>query len=175
MAEGFRVTIHQVYREIGSLASRGVSCDTAQGRALARCDTALARVALGHDTVIGPATRAGQGAQGRRARRAWHSAQGRAALCLRYGARAPRHGSLRLRYGRAAKPRYIAGLATTMPRAREPGRAWCAGWASWGLMQPVWFLTWFIFYSVVFLSHCLDSVHEHFSLQKKIHKKKFKF
>ena len=39
------------------------------------------------------------------------------------------------------------------------GVAWCAGWASWGLMQPVWFLTW-VFDSGVFLSHRMDSVHE---------------
>ena len=43
-----------------------------------------------------------------------------------------------------------------------PGRAWCTDWASLGLMQPVWVLTW-IFDSVVFLSHRLDSVHEHCS------------
>ena len=42
------------------------------------------------------------------------------------------------------------------------GVAWCAGWASWGLMQPVWFLTW-VFDSGVFLSHRMDSVHEHCS------------
>ena len=53
-------------------------------------------------------------------------------------------------------------------------RAWCAGWASWGLMQPVWFLTW-VFDSVVFLSHRLDSVHEHCSLQNFSEKKIFKF
>ena len=39
------------------------------------------------------------------------------------------------------------------------GVAWCAGWASWRLMQPVWFLTW-VFDSGVFLSHRMDSVHE---------------
>ena len=39
----------------------GVSCDTVRSRAH---DTALARAALGHDTAVGPATRAGQGAQG---------------------------------------------------------------------------------------------------------------
>ena len=53
-----------------------------------------------------------------------------------------------------------------------PGRAWCTGWASLGLMQPVWVLTW-VFDSVVFLSHRLDSVHEHCSVQNFFRKKKF--
>ena len=47
-----------------------------------------------------------------------HSAQGRPTLCLRYGAGAPRHRSLRLQYDRAARPRYGAGLATTRTSAR---------------------------------------------------------
>ena len=50
------------------------------------------------------------------------------------------------------------------------GVAWCTGWASLGLMQPVWVLTW-VFDSVVFLSHRLNSVHEHCSLQKNFPKK----
>ena len=74
-----------LYRDIGSLASRGVSCDTAQGCALERCDTALAHVALGHDTVVGPATQRvearGEAHKGAGARRAWHCAQGRARAC----------------------------------------------------------------------------------------------
>ena len=43
----------------------GVSCDTTRSSAH---DTALARAALGHDMAVGPATREGKGAQGRRAR-----------------------------------------------------------------------------------------------------------
>ena len=70
-----------LYRDIGSLASRGVSCDTAQGRALARCDTALARAALDHDTVVGPATQhveaRGEARKGAGARSSRHNAQGR--------------------------------------------------------------------------------------------------
>ena len=63
------------------------------------------------------------------------------------------------------------GLATTgpdRPRHGHPRGAWArpvrAGWASWGLVQPAWFLTWF-FDSLVFLSHRLDPVHEHCSSQ----------
>ena len=44
-----------VYCDMGSLASWGVSCDTAQGRALARCDTALGRL----DTAISACDTAG--------------------------------------------------------------------------------------------------------------------
>ena len=108
------------------------------------------------------AGRAGKRVLGERA-----SATGRAGardMRLRHDRWGLRHGSQRLRYGRAARPRYGAGLATTRTRARAPGHAWCAGCANWGLMQLVWFLTW-VFDSVVFLSHRLDSVHEHCSLQ----------
>ena len=56
---------------------------------------------------------------------------------------------------RAAWARGARGLGV-------PGRAWCTGWASLRLMQPVWVLIW-VFDSVVFLSHRLDSVHEHCS------------
>ena len=61
-------------------------------------------------------------------------------------------GARGARRGRAA---WACGLGV-------PGRAWCTGWASLGLMQPVWVLTW-VFDSIVFLSHRLDSVHEHCS------------
>ena len=68
--------------------------------------------------------------------------------------------------------------AQAWAQGRWAGRAWCTGWASLGLMQPVWVLTW-VFDSVVFLSHRLDSVHEHCSLQKNFSEKKkikyFKF
>ena len=88
------------------------------------------------------------------------------------------------RAGRAAGASRARGMsgrragarATTRPRGccdtapvravraamRGLGVAWCTGWASWGLMQPVWFLTW-VFDSGVFLSHRMDSVHEHCS------------
>ena len=143
-----------LYRDIGSLASRGVSCDTAQGCALERCDTALAHAALGHDTVVGPATQRvearGEARKGAGARRARHCAQGRARACC--DTAGPGHDT--------AGPGCDTALGggARYGHVRAPRRAWCIGWASWGLVPPVWF-----FDSVVFLSHCLDQVHEHCS------------
>ena len=99
---------------MGSLATWGVSCDTAQGRALARCDMALGRLRHGHklcDTATRPATRSG-------------ATPMRARACAHLGV--------------------LAGSA---------GSAHCA------LVQ---FLD-----SVLFLSHCLDTVH-HKKNSKKI-------
>ena len=145
---------------------------------LGRCETVLARGTVLTIWPWRPASRTDNDTQGARGKARRGAGQGaaqrtreRVALCLRYDVGAARHGSLRLQYGRAARPRYGVGLATTRRHAPAPGRAWCAGWASWGLMQPVWFLTWF-FDSVVFLSHRLDSVHEHCSLQIIFPKKK---
>ena len=93
-----------------------------------------------------------RGAQGRaeRSERAQQAAGSRhraRGACGRAGARGRR--------GRAERWAWARG-------ARGLGVAWCAGWASRGLMQPVWFLTW-VFDSGVFLSHRMDSVHEHCS------------
>ena len=98
---------------LGAGRARAHAHDTARGalrHGAGPCDTTGGH---GHDT-IGLAL--GRWAQapgreracgcGRSARRARHSAQGRAAVGLRYGAGAPRHNSLRLQYGRAARPRY---------------------------------------------------------------------
>ena len=64
----------------------GVSCDTARSSAH---DTALAHTTLGHDTAVEPATRVGQGAQGRAARRAAQraGASGTMPAIRRWGAR----------------------------------------------------------------------------------------
>ena len=97
---------------------------------------------------------AGQGEQGRGARRKRHSAQGRAALCLRYGAGAPRHGRPWPRHGRAK------GHDTAT--VRTPGRAWVPNFASWVLMHLTQFFD-LVFDSVLFLSHRLDPDHEHCS------------
>ena len=129
-----------------------------------------------------------QGAGRAGAGRAW--ARGRQALACRRARRAlgervlgervseaGRAGAcgMRLRHGRwgPATPQPEAAIRPGTPAtiwrwaghdtdARAPGRAWCAGWVNWGLMQPVWVLTW-AFDSVVFLSRRLDSVHEHCS------------
>ena len=87
---------------------------------------------------------------------------GQASGTARRGRSARQAGRGRAR--RAAWARGARGLGV-------PGRAWCTGWASLRLMQPVWVLIW-VFDSVVFLSHRLDSVHEHCSLQKKNFQKK---
>ena len=131
--------------------------------------------ALQADGRAGRAAGRAAGARGRGAR------QGRAAGARGRGARQGRGAGARgkgARQGRAARARDMSGrragaLAATQPRGccdtapvraamHGLGVAWCAGWASWGLMQPVWFLTW-VFDSGVFLSHRMDSVHEHCS------------
>ena len=70
------------------------------------------------------------------------------------------------RAGRAAGAllgaRSSQGTGAVRAAMHSLGVAWCTGWASLGLMQPVWVLTW-VFDSVVFLSHRLNSVHEHCS------------
>ena len=71
------------------------------------------------------------------------------------GGRQQAQGARGVRTSRRARQAWARG-------ARGLGVAWCAGWASRGLMQPVWFLTW-VFDSGVFLSHRMDSVHEHCS------------
>ena len=98
----------------------------------------------------------GRQARGRWASECWRGARGMSGR-RRYGRPRPRYGPARLLHG-------AEGLHDTAMSARlgVPGRAWCAGWANWGLMQPVLFLIW-VFNSVVFLSHRLDSVHEHCS------------
>ena len=107
----------------------------------------------------------------RRARQARHGRAGARGQALARGA-----GERAAGRGRSAR-QAGAGRARRTAWARGarglgvPGRAWCTGWASLGLMQPVWVLTW-VFDSVVFLSHRLDSVHEHCLLQKKIFRKK---
>ena len=108
-----------------------VYCGWARGRLLEclatqRAAAPTTRRAHAHDTAVCVRRYAAIPAARRVGELAWrarHNAQGRAALCLRYGTRAPRHGSLRLRYGRAARPRYGAGLATTRPLAHGLARA----------------------------------------------------
>ena len=46
------------------------------------------------------------------------------------------------RTGAGARGRRAGGRARQERAAGRPGRAWCTGWASLGLMQPVWVLTW---------------------------------
>ena len=115
-------------------------------------------------------TGVGAGRAGRAGARACHAQ----ARCRRKDPRGARHE--RQARGRASGDtamlacdtaegllRHGHGCCDTTPvRAamHDLGVAWCAGWASWGLMQPVWFLTW-VFDSGVFLSHRMDSVHEH--------------
>ena len=70
-------------------------------------------------------------------------------------------GSWARRWARRARAGGRSGRAGRR-RGAGLGVAWCAGWASRGLMQPVWFLTW-VFDSGVFPSHRMDSVHEHCS------------
>ena len=41
----------------------------------------------------------------------------------------------------ATRPRGCCDTAPVRAAMHGLGVAWCAGWASWGLMQPVWFLT----------------------------------
>ena len=125
--------------------------------------------ARGHGVgVRGRACRARQarrgraGARGRQGMDAWGRAAGAGARGRRAGGRARQASA-----GRARRTAWARGLGV-------PVRAWCTGWASLGLMQPVWVLTW-VFDSVVFLSHRLDSVHEHCSLQKIFRKKKKRF
>ena len=100
------------------------------------------------------ARRAGAGRSGRAGARQLGRASGR-----RAGRRA--RGSCAA--GRAAEALLGAqssqGTGAMRAAMHGLGVAWCAGWASWGLMQPVWFLTW-VFDSGVFLSHRMDSVHE---------------
>ena len=133
---------------------RGTARACADGRA-GRADARGRARQAGHGRAGG--ARTGAGARGRRAaRHGAAGARGRQAG----GVRDARRG----RAGRAAWARGARGLGV-------PGRAWCTGWASLRLMQPVWVLIW-VFDSVVFLSHRLDSVHEHCSLQKKKFSKK---
>ena len=86
---------------------------------------------------------------------------GRQALARGAGERAAGRGR-QARGARGARRRHTGRTAWAC--LGVPGCAWCTGWAGLGLMQPVWVLTW-VFDSVVFLSHRLDSVHEHCSLQ----------
>ena len=84
------------------------------------------------------------------------------------GARQAGRGSARgargaLRHGRGGGGGGGGGGHDTGTRARPVRPGW-ASLASWVLVPPVWFFTWF-FDSVVFLSHCLDPVHEHCSSQ----------
>ena len=87
----------------------------------------------------------------------------RQALARGAGERAARRGRSERQAG-AGRVRRTA-WARGVRGPGMPGHAWCTGWASLGLMPPVWVLTW-VFDSVVFMSHGLDSVHEHCSLQK---------
>ena len=119
-----------------------------------------------------------QGAQGKRALGAgragaerWVSGRRALGRVTRRRAAGGRTRGARGMSGRRAGARVatrLRGCCNTAPvravRAAMHGLgvAWCAGWASWGLMQPVWFFTW-VFNSGVFLSHRMDSVHEHCS------------
>ena len=144
---------------------------------------ALGRAGVGAG-ALGWALGAGLGVQARR-QQAWQQALGRAgtarACADGRGARGRQGTDARGRAaGKAGRGRSArqagAGRARRTAWARGarglggPRRAWCTGWASLGLMQPVWVLTW-VFDSVVFLSHRLDSVHEHCSLQNFFQKK----
>ena len=113
--------------------------------------------------------RRGADARGRAAGKAWTRGGARQALASGAGERAAGRGRQARGARGARRGRAGRGLGV-------PGRAWCTGWASLGLMQPVWVLTW-VFDSVVSLGHRLDSVHEHCSLQNFFRKKKkdFKF
>ena len=70
---------------LGKGQAAGVSCDTARSSAH---DTALAGAALSHDTVVGLATHAGQGTQGRGVLRAAQQAgaSGTMSAIRRWGA-----------------------------------------------------------------------------------------
>ena len=134
-----------------------------------------------------------RGAPGRGKRRAWQGRAGRAAEAAGHATEAAGRaaeaagrasgaaGPAAEAAGRASGARSMSGRRAGVRAATRPrgccdtapvrtvraamhglGVAWCAGWASWGLMQPVWFLTW-VFDSGVFLSHRMDSVHEHCS------------
>ena len=122
----------------------------------------------------GRAQQAGVSGVARRGARSAANARGRrqAAGTGRAGradeqARAAGVGARSAGRGRAGRWAWARG-------ARGLGVAWCAGWASRGLMQPVLFLTW-VFDSGVFLSHRMDSVHEHCSSRIFSKKKKYFF
>ena len=148
----------------------------AHGACVGRAGGSWVKQALGAGragTLQASGRAAGERARCRRAGRA----AGERARCRRAGRAAGAVGEARGRQGTNARGR-AAGAGALGRRARgrhargargarrgRAGRAWCTGWASLGLMQPVWVLTW-VFDSVVFLSHRLDSVHEHCSLQK---------
>ena len=123
-----------MYRDIGSLASREGSCDMAQGRALARCDTTLAGAALGHDTAITPCDTAMEACDthGTTRRGARHDAQ------WRTHERDDTTAWAAIQQGASATT--PPGLPTIRPGVRAPGRA-CArlgvpSWASFGARAP---------------------------------------
>ena len=124
------------------------------------CWTCRARARLG---VLG-AGAAGAGALGRQALRRWGDrrwgAQGERARGALAGARQGERrawgrgaGGSGRAAGRTGAKRWVdwalgAGARGLRGRGRQrarhwqagraPGRAWCPGWASWGLIQPVW-------------------------------------
>ena len=91
-----------------------------------------------------------QGAAGEVRGRQGTDERGRAAGCGRSTRQAGARRARRTVWARGARGLGVLGLT------------WSTGWASLGLIQPVWVLTW-VFDSVVFLSHRLDSVLEHCS------------
>ena len=87
---------------------------------------------------------------------------GRGALTAQQGcARGLRHGSLALRHGRPW-PQHGRAKGHDTATVHAPGRAWVPSLASWVLVHLTQFFD-LVFDSVLFLSHHLDSVHEHCS------------
>ena len=134
-----------------------------RGRAGRRCRQLGAR-------ARGALTCEADGARGRQGARAAGAQGGRCAGGRRTGARARGAYAAGLAAGALLGARSSRGTDAVRAAMHSLGVAWCTGWASLGLKQPVWVLTW-VFDSVVFLSHRLNSVHEHCSLQKIFPKK----
>ena len=154
------------------------------------CNTTIALQAAGQAEAHrrGRWARRALGAQGKRAMGAGRAGAGHWVSGRRALGRVTRRraASGRTRWAPGMSGRHAGARAATQPRGccdtapvravraamHGLGVAWCAGWASWGLMQPVWLLTW-VFDSGVFLSHRMDSVHEHCSSRNFSKKKIF--
>ena len=69
----------------------------------------------------------------------------------------------------AAEARGARGLGAWRAACALGARPVRTGWASWVLVHPAWFLTWF-FDSVFFLSHQMNTVHCKINFEKKYFK-----
>ena len=68
-------------------------------------------------------------------------------------------GSRGVRHGLARRAAWALEARRMGSRGARRGHTGLASWASWVLVHPAWFSTWF-FDSVVFLSHRFDIVRE---------------